>query len=241
MSLAHMASIDLVGFDADDTLWHNEILYTRSQSRFAELLSGYGLDGRAAEELYATEMQNLRHYGYGIKSFALSMIETAIRLTDGRIQAREIQALLDIIRDMLAAPVELLDQAADVVARLARSHTLMLVTKGDLFDQERKIAQSGLSPFFAHVEIVSEKTEDTYRSLLSKHGVEPPRFLMVGNSLRSDIMPVVALGGHAVHIPYHITWEHEAVDSTEDRGMEYVELEHIGLLPAFVDRLCEGV
>jgi putative hydrolase of the HAD superfamily len=229
--------LDLIAFDADDTLWHNEILYARAQERFEELLSSHSLDGRAHEELYATEMQNLGHYGYGIKGFGLSLIETAIKLTAGRVQASEIQQILDLVRDMLEAPVQLLDGAAEVVAALSKSHRLMLITKGDLLDQERKIARSGLAPYFAHVEIVSAKSDGVYRALLDKHRIDPSRFLMVGNSLRSDILPVVALGGHAVHIPYHVTWVHETVVEQAGALAAYGELEHIGLLPQYVAQL----
>jgi putative hydrolase of the HAD superfamily len=232
--------LDLIAFDADDTLWHNESLYKATQDRFEQLLAPYGQDGRAVAELYQTEMQNLATYGYGLKGFALSMIETAIRVTDGRIQGGEILQIIGLVKAMAATPVRLFDGVAEVVAALAASHRLMLITKGDLLDQERKLAQSGLAPHFAHVEIVSDKTEAVYRSLLAQHQIDPRRFLMVGNSLRSDVLPVVALGGHAVHIPYQITWVHEtaAVDHRVSQG--YAELEQIGLLPAYVERLCRS-
>lgn len=232
--------IDLIAFDADDTLWHNEVLYTRTQQRFAELLSPYDQDNRAGEELFATEMQNIPRYGYGIKGFALSMIETAIRLTGGQITGDEVQKLINLAREMMETPVQLLDGVVEVLEALATRQTLMLITKGDLFDQERKLARSGLAPYFAHVEIVSQKTVDVYRTLLAKHGIAPQRFLMVGNSLRSDILPVVKLGGHAVHIPYHVTWEHETVDLPEEMPEGYVELEHIGLLLDLVKQLGLG-
>ena len=231
--------IEMIAFDADDTLWHNEILYARTQDRFQQLLSPYVQDGRVGEELYRTEMRNLRTYGYGIKGFALSMIETAIRLSDGQIQAHQIQGIIHLAREMMEAPVELLDRVENVVATLAASRTLMMITKGDLFDQERKVARSGLVRHFAHVEIVSDKTVDAYRSLLARHQIAAQHFLMVGNSLRSDVLPVVALGGHAVHIPYHITWDHEAVTEQDEVPKRYHELEHIGLLPGLVERLCE--
>lgn len=228
---------DIIAFDADDTLWHNEILYTNVQDRFQELLMTYHLDGRAKEELFLTEMQNLRYYGYGIKGFALSMVETAIRVTGGRIQGREVLAIIDLAKEMVLAPVQLLDHVAEVIPALSASYTLMLVTKGDLFDQERKVAQSGLAPHFAYVEIVSEKSVDVYRTLLKKHRIVPQRFLMVGNSLRSDVLPVIALGGHAVHIPYHTTWQHEMVPERGEAQPGYVELEHIGLLPDFLRQI----
>jgi putative hydrolase of the HAD superfamily len=168
------------------------------------------------------------------------MIETAIRLSEGQIEASEILEIIDLAKGMLSSEVRLLDRAPEVVAELAASYPLMLVTKGDLVDQERKVAQSGLGPYFANVEITSDKSEDFYRALLARHQVAPERFLMVGNSLRSDILPVIALGGHAVHIPYHVTWAHEAVGAHGGATREYAELEDIGLLPMFVQQLCQG-
>jgi putative hydrolase of the HAD superfamily len=188
-------------------------------------------------ELDETELRNLQYYGYGIKSFALSMIETAIELTDGRVPGKEIQAIIDFAKEMLTAPVQLLDQVQEVVSTLSASYQLMLVTKGDLFDQETKIAQSGLANHFTHIEIVSEKKTGTYQGLLAKYEIDPGRFLMVGNSLKSDILPVVEIGGHAVYIPYHTTWIHEAVNDLDQANRAYFELEHIGLLPDLVDSL----
>jgi putative hydrolase of the HAD superfamily len=231
--------LDLIAFDADDTLWHNESLYKATQDRFQELLAPYGQDGRAVTELYETEMQNLRYYGYGLKSFALSMIETAIRVTAGRIGGGEIQQIVGLAKEMIDTPVRLFDGVAEAVSTLAASHRLMLITKGDLLDQERKLAQSGLAPFFAYVEIVTDKTEAVYRSLLAQYQIAPQRFLMVGNSLRSDVLPVVALGGHAVYIPCDITWVHESATVEDHASRKYAELEHIGLLPAFVQELCQ--
>lgn len=235
-----MSPIELIAFDADDTLWHNEHLYKRAEDRLGQLLAPYGVDGRAGEELFATEMRNLSHYGFGLKSFALSMIETAIHLSGGRVQGQEIQRIIDLAKEMIDTPVELLDGVRDVVAALATSHRLMVITKGDLLDQERKLAQSGLAAYFAHVEIVSDKSEDVYRRLLAQYQVASRRFLMVGNSLRSDVLPVVALGGHAVHIPYHTTWAHETMDLPEELPQGYVELPHIGRLPQIVAQLSEG-
>jgi putative hydrolase of the HAD superfamily len=229
--------LDLIAFDADDTLWHNESLYKATQDRFQELLAPYGQDGGAVAELYQTEMQNLRYYGYGLKSFTLSMIETAIRVTEGRIQGGEIQQIIGLAKQMVDTPVRLFEGVAEVVSALAGSYPLMLITKGDLLDQERKLAQSGLAPHFAHVEIVSDKTEAIYRSLLAQHQIAPQRFLMVGNSLRSDVLPVVALGGHAVYIPCEITWAHETASVQGDAAQRYTELAHIGQLPAYVESL----
>ncbi|MFN2186764.1 MAG: HAD family hydrolase [Anaerolineae bacterium] len=229
--------IDVIAFDADDTLWHNESLYSRAQDRFREIVGAYSGDNGALDELYETEMANLPYFGYGIKSFTLSMIETAIRISGGRIGASEIEEILDIAKEMKRAPVSLLHHAEDAVRALSQSHRLMLITKGDLLDQERKIANSGLAAHFDHVEVVTDKTESVYRDLLTRHGIAPERFLMVGNSLRSDILPVVALGGRAVYIPYHLTWAHETVSVHPQEAVAYEELEHIGLLPAFVEQL----
>jgi putative hydrolase of the HAD superfamily len=232
--------IDLIAFDADDTLWHNENLYSHAQERLQELLTPYHSGDGVVDELYRTEMDNLPAFGYGIKSFALSMIETAIRVTAGRIDGPGIQKIIDLAKEMKQAPVQLLEHVAEVIPVLSASHTLMLLTKGDLFDQESKIARSGLACHFMHIEIVSTKTVKVYHSLLSRHRIEPQRFLMVGNSLRSDVLPVVALGGHAVFIPYHVTWAHETVAKPEDSApAPYVQLEHLGLLPAYVEQLCQ--
>ncbi|HSR34561.1 MAG TPA: HAD family hydrolase [Anaerolineae bacterium] len=231
------AAIDVIAFDADDTLWHNESLYTRAQTQFQELLATYNGDDGVAEELYKTEMDNLPTYGYGIKSFALSMIETAIRVTNGQIKGRDVQKIIDLAKEMKRTPVLLLDHVAEVIPALSAHRKLMLITKGDLFDQETKIARSGLAPYFSSVEIVTDKTPEVYQSLLEKHQINPERFLMVGNSLRSDILPVVSLGARAVHIPYQITWAHEVVPIQLVERPGYLELEHIGMLPSLVNRL----
>lgn len=234
------APIDLIALDADDTLWHNETLYSQAQERLAGLLAPY-LDGdQVVKELFETEMGNLAYFGYGIKSFALSMIETAIRVSGGQIGAPDIQHIVNLAKEMQQAPVQLLEHVKDVIPRLAASHSLILITKGDLFDQEAKLARSGLASYFDDVQIVSEKTPEVYRALLRGHGIEPQRFLMVGNSLRSDILPVVRLGAHAVHIPYHLTWAHEVIDVPAWEQDGYVELEHIGLLPEFILQLNQG-
>lgn len=232
--------IDVIAFDADDTLWHSEVLYTRAQEKLRKLLSIYGGDDGALERLYQTEMQNLAYYGYGIKGFTLSMIETAVSLTGGRLRGGDVQQIVDFAKEMIRSPVQLLDHVPDVVAALAASYPLMVITKGDLVDQERKLAQSGLATHFTSVEVVTDKTEDVYRALLEKYQIDPQRFLMVGNSLRSDILPVVALGGRAVHIPYHVTWPYEEVTPRDEDLGRYVELEHFGLLPALVERLGQG-
>jgi putative hydrolase of the HAD superfamily len=233
--------IDVIAFDADDTLWHTECLYVSVQHRYRQLLAKYPVTADVDAALYQTEMRNLPSYGYGIKAFALSMIETAIQLTGGQIQAGDIQIIIDLIREMLTAEVRLIEHAAETIALLSRSHTLMLITKGDLIDQEAKVARSGLAEYFTYVEIVSDKNLAVYQALLSRHNILPARFLMVGNSLRSDILPIIALGGQAVYIPYHLTWAHENdVDPVlANRG--YHQIEHLGQLPILVERLSHAV
>jgi putative hydrolase of the HAD superfamily len=229
--------LDVIAFDADDTLWHNESLYARVQEEFRKLLSRYHSGDGIEQELYQTEMRNLPYYGYGIKSFALSMIETAVEVSGGRIQGSDVQAIIDLTKAMLQAPVQLFEGVPDVIASLTASYRLMLITKGDLLDQEAKLARSGLADSFAHVEIVSDKTPYTYQAILARHKVDPARFLMVGNSLRSDILPVVAIGGQAVYIPYHMTWAHEALADQDQQPAGYFELDDIRRLPRLVERL----
>jgi putative hydrolase of the HAD superfamily len=225
-----VSMIEIVAFDADDTLWHNETLYSITHEKYEELLSAYHERKWIKKKLFETEMRNLRYYGYGIKGFTLSMIETAIELTEGRITGGEIAKILELSRNMLKAPVELLDHAAETIKSASRSYPLMLITKGDLFDQESKIAQSGLSDYFKYIEILTRKTPETYREVLSKYGIKPESFLMVGNSLRSDILPVLEIGSQAVFVPYPLCWEHERVSESELDQMSYHELEHIGQL-----------
>jgi putative hydrolase of the HAD superfamily len=228
---------DVIAFDADDTLWHNETLYRAAEDKFTQLLSRYRHTEVIKEALHATEVRNLQRFGYGIKGFALSMIETAVELSEGRIQGGDIQAIIDFAKEMLDAPVQLFVHVEETIAGLSASHDLMLITKGDLLDQETKIARSGLGGYFTYVEIVSQKTGAVYETLLAKHSIDPERFLMVGNSLKSDILPVVAIGGQAVYIPCDLTWVHEVVgDHDGDEQRRYFELEHIGLLPDLVRR-----
>lgn len=227
----------VVAFDADDTLWHNERLYAATQERFRTLLAHYHSPEWVNERLYQTEMRNLRHFGYGIKAFALSLIETAVELTEGRIAARDIQAIIGWAKEMLEADVELLPHVAETVAGLADAYALMLITKGDLRDQEAKIARSGLAPHFRHVEIVSDKSRAGYEALLRRYGVAPERFLMVGNSLRSDILPVLEIGASAVYVPHHLTWAHEVAEPPPAGRRGFYEIEHLGMLPGLLEQL----
>jgi putative hydrolase of the HAD superfamily len=229
-----------LGFDADDTLWHNEGLFAAAHARFHALLASHHDPATVERALYATELRNLPLYGYGAKGFTLSAIETAIELTAGRVSPRELQELIALGRDILAHPVELLDAVPDVLAGLAAAgHRMILITKGDLQHQERKITESGLAPHFLATEVVSEKDETTYRRVLARHGIAPERFLMVGNSLKSDIAPILGLGGLAAHIPYHLTWEHERLAVPPEAPGRFFTLASLRELPALLTRLAE--
>jgi putative hydrolase of the HAD superfamily len=203
--------IKVLAFDGDDTLWHNESRFNVTQGELRELVRRHVPDADVDGHLFEVEMQNLMLYGYGIKAFTLSMLETAIQLTDGRIPAADLQVILDWGKRMLTAPTELLDGVEEALRSAGERYSLLLITKGDLFDQESKLARSGLGDLFTGVEILSDKTADSYRSVLRRRDIMAGEFVMVGNSLRSDIVPVVAVGGRAVHIPYEVTWHHEHV------------------------------
>ena len=233
-----MATRDLVvGFDADDTLWHNESIFEQTHTRYRALLAQYHDAATVDRTLFATEIRNLELYGYGVKGFTLSAIETAIQLTAGKIRADEIQELIELGRQMLSHPVELLDGAADILARLSARHRLLVITKGDLRDQERKLANSGLSQYFERVEIVSEKDAATYQRILRSHEIAAQQFLMVGNSLKSDILPVLALGGAAAFVPYELTWAHERVVEVPSSNLRFFQLKSLHELPGIVDAL----
>ena len=228
--------IEVIAFDADDTLWYTETLYVMTQARFKQILSPYEINGDIDARLYETEMRNLQTFGYGTKGFTLSMIETAIELTDGRVRGSDIQKIIDAVRAMMRKEIQLLDHVAETIPLLAAERTLMIITKGDLLEQESKIARSGLADHFHYIEIVSHKNEDVYRKLLQKSGVDIGRFLMVGNSMPSDILPILALGAPAAHIPHDVTWAHEQVDvQSEPHG--YYELEHVGQVPRLLEQL----
>ncbi len=232
-----MPAFDLIAFDADDTLWHTERLYVDAQQRFARLLAAYHSPEWINDRLYQTESRNIDHFGYGIKAFALSLIETAVELTEGRVTGAEIQELVGLAKHMLNAPIELLPQVSTVVPALAGQYPMMIITKGDLMDQESKIARSGLSEHFRHVEIVSQKTPERYSALLKKYALEPHRFLMVGNSLRSDILPVLACGANAVYVPYELTWQHEAAHPPEAGQTGYYKIDHLGMLLPLLEQI----
>ena len=226
-------NLTTIGFDADDTLWHNMRFYEQTEARFATLLAEYAEPATLAERLLAAEGRNIRLYGFGIKGFTLSMIETAIEVTDGRVPAAVLRDVLEAGREMLSHPVETLPFARQTLAALAPDYRLILVTKGDLFDQERKIAASGLGDFFAGVEIVSDKTAETYARVFARHGDGPGQALMVGNSLRSDVVPALTAGAWGVHVPHEHEWSIEAAAEPRE-APRYRRIADLGALEALV-------
>lgn len=216
--MTHAASasgIALVGFDADDTLWRSQDHFDAAQAEFERILSAYVDLEDVGQRLYAYEARNIALFGYGVKGMALSMVEAAVDITEARIHASDIRRIVGIAKDLLQHPVELLEGVREAVAAVATHYPVMLITKGDLFHQEAKVRESGLADLFRRIEIVSEKDPPTYARLLQECAVPAQRFLMVGNSLRSDIAPVLALGGWGVHVPYHTTWRHETAAHIE--------------------------
>ncbi len=231
-----MLKFDMIAFDADDTLWHTERLYVRAQDRFAEILTHSCERKWINERLGQIEARNIEHFGYGIKAFTLSMIETAVDITDGRISGNDIKTILDLAREMLSTEVEMLDGVNKAVAQLAHRYPLMVITKGDLLDREIKVAHSGLGKYFQRIEVVSHKTPESYARLLAEHSLEPQRFFMVGNSLRSDILPVLEIGGSAAYVPYEITWQHETA-APPRKHPGFYQLDHLEQLPALLEQL----
>ena len=214
-------NIKVIGFDADDTLWVNETYYREAELEFAKLLSKYETANKIDQELFKVEMNNLDMYGYGIKSFILSMVESALEISNNEISNKSINAILDIGKNMINKPIELLDGVEEVLHTLSKKYRLILATKGDLLDQERKLERSGLIDYFHHIEVLSDKKEGNYSKLLNHLDINPPEFLMIGNSLKSDILPLVNIHAHAIHIPFHTTWAYEQVNDEEANGKEY--------------------
>ncbi|MBD9479216.1 HAD family hydrolase [Pseudoxanthomonas sp. PXM02] len=227
-----MARIRWVGFDGDDTLWKSEDYYRQAEADFEAILGAYVdlADARTHQHLLDVERRNLKIFGYGVKGMTLSMLETAIQLTDERISAHDLHRVIEIGRTTLQHPVDLLPGIRDAVERIAADHEIVLITKGDLFHQEAKIAQSGLADLFHRIEVVSEKDEATYARVLRELDVAPAQFAMVGNSLRSDIEPVLALGGWGVHMPYHVTWALEAEHGVDADAPRLRVVENAGQL-----------
>jgi len=222
-----MKKSKVIGLDADDTLWVNEPYYRETEKEFFKLLNPYVSEKTAFEALFNIEMQNLNQYGYGIKSFTLSMIETAIRVSEGKISQGIISQIINLGKKMIAKPVVLLEGVNEVLSELCDAYKLIIVTKGDLLDQERKLQKSGLSKYFHHIEIMSEKKEENYNALLKHLDINAKEFLMIGNSLKSDILPVLNIGGRAIHIPFHTTWIYEDVKKEHAGNKKYLELKSL--------------
>ena len=205
-------NIKVIAFDADDTLWINEPYFQETEQKFCELLEDYLPQHSVSQELFRTEMQNLSLYGYGIKGFMLSMVETALRVSNKTLNVDIIEKAITFGKELLEKPIEMLDGVEDVLRSLSGKYKLVVATKGDLLDQERKLKKSGIEHHFHHVEIMSDKQEADYKKLIKHLDIPPDQFLMIGNSIKSDVLPVLAIGGHAIHIPYHTTWAHEKVE-----------------------------
>ena len=234
---------EVIAFDGDDTLWHNEAVFAMTHERFRALVGPYAGEAGASaaldDRLFATEMANLKLFGYGVKAFMLSMIETAIAVSSGRIPIDVIEQIIDAGKEMLTHPVELLDgvqQTVEALAARPERRRLMLITKGDLFHQESKLAASGLADHFWRVAVVAEKTPAVYQRVLRDNAVDPASFLMVGDSVRSDVLPVAEIGGSAVHIPFHLSWAHEAAPAVTDHPRVW-NLERIDDLPRLLDAI----
>ncbi|WP_431298164.1 HAD family hydrolase [Tabrizicola sp. BL-A-41-H6] len=228
--------LSTIAFDADDTLWQNETFFRLTQDRFATLLADYADAAHLHDRLLAAERRNIGHYGFGVKGFTLSMIETAIEVTDARVPASVIAELVAAGRDMLEHPIELLPHVRATVTALAQEYRIVLITKGDLLDQERKLAQSGLGDLFDAVEIVSHKTAASYSSIFRRHGTGADQAMMVGNSLKSDVIPALEAGSWGVYIPHGLTWALETADLPVDHH-RFHELTDLSALPTLVARL----
>ncbi|MDY8136183.1 HAD family hydrolase [Aquimarina sp. 2201CG5-10] len=207
-----LSKIKAIAFDADDTLWVNETFFRKAEEEFCELLEDYMPKEEANKLLFEVEMQNLPLYGYGIKPFTLSLIEAAIKVSNGNMKIELVQQLIDKGKEMLDEPIELIDGIDETLRELSKKYRLVMATKGDLLDQERKLIKSGLEKYFHHIEIVSDKTEKQYQKLVNHLDIKVEEFLMIGNSLKSDVLPVLNIGAHAFHIPFHTTWAHEVVN-----------------------------
>ncbi|CAN7230115.1 HAD family hydrolase [Rhizobium sp. LjRoot30] len=228
--------VTAIGFDADDTLWQNEQFYRLTERHFASLLADFADETHISARLLDAEKRNLSHYGFGIKGFTLSMVETAVEVTEGRVPASVIAQILDIGRDLLRHPVESLPHVHETLEALAGRYFLVMITKGDLFDQERKLAQSGLGDYFDAVEIVSDKTAVTYRRIFSKLADGPERAMMVGNSLKSDIVPAIAAGSYGIFVPHELTWVFEHVEPPVE-APRFRQIAHLGELHSIIETI----
>lgn len=221
-------TIRTIGFDADDTLWVNETYFRETEDKFADLLQEFETKNKIDNELFAKEMENLRLYGYGVKGFMLSMLETAIELSSGQVNSQTLSKIIAMGKHMIDQPVEILDGVQETLQYLAPKYRLIVMTKGDLLDQERKLQKSGLSKYFQHVEVLSDKKEKNYSDLLAHLEIDVDEFVMIGNSLKSDVLPLLNIGAKAIHIPFHTTWAHEEVSEKEiDKDHQYLKIERL--------------
>ncbi len=224
---AMLSNIKVIGFDADDTLWDNEPFYRETEDAFCALLKDYLPKEKIIEELFKTEINNLELYGYGVKAFMLSLIETGIRVSRGKVPVSTIDEIIKLGKEQINRPIQLLDNVEMVLEALKSRYKLIVATKGDLLDQERKLNKSNLAQYFHHIEIMSDKKEKNYQELLNHLDIKPEEFLMIGNSIKSDILPVLNLGGFGVFIPYHITWLHEQVDEESIQHPQFLKVKSL--------------
>lgn len=227
-------NIKVIGFDADDTLWDNEPFYRETEHEFCMLLKDFMSEEELNKELFSTEIGNLNLYGYGIKAFTLSLIETAIRITKGKVDANTVESIVNMGKAMLNKPVKLLSNVEDVLKLLHPHYKLIVATKGDLLDQERKLSKSNLAHYFHHIEVMTDKQTSNYVDLLRHLDIKPNQLLMVGNSLKSDVLPVIELGGYGAFVPYFTTWQHEYVDVDSVKNDRLYQLGNISELPALL-------
>jgi putative hydrolase of the HAD superfamily len=231
--MARGQQYDVVGFDADDTLWSSEDAFLAAEAMFAELVAPHAPDGvDVLDSLHAIELDNVPISGYGVKAFALSMLQAAVTATGGRVPSSVLGTIVDHAHEMLMEPVELLPGVPETLAAVGRTHRMVLITKGDLVHQIRKVRTSGLEHHFEHIEVVLEKDATTYRRILDEWSIDPRRFVFVGNSVRSDVLPILEIGGTGIHVPYHVTWGHEVVD---DHDGGFAELVSITDVPAWLE------
>jgi putative hydrolase of the HAD superfamily len=228
------SKIKVIAFDADDTLWVNETYFRDAEKEFAQILSGYETENKIDQELFKTEIKNLAIYGYGIKGFVLSMVECALELSNYQLAQKSLEKILNIGKEMLEKPIELLDGIEEVLQSLQGKYKLVVATKGDLLDQERKLEKSNLLKYFHHIEVMSDKKEKDYQKLIRHLDIQPSEFLMIGNSLKSDVLPLVAIGSSAIHVPFHTTWAHENVPKGSESKTSYVTILNIKQVLAYL-------
>ncbi|PQB07218.1 HAD family hydrolase [Polaribacter filamentus] len=228
------SKIKVIAFDADDTLWVNETYFREAEKEFAQILSGYETQNKIDQELFKTEIKNLAIYGYGIKGFVLSMVECALELSNYQLAQKSLEKILNIGKEMLEKPIELLDGIEEVLQSLQGKYKLVVATKGDLLDQERKLEKSNLLKYFHHIEVMSDKKEKDYQKLIRHLDIHPSEFLMIGNSLKSDVLPLVVIGSSAIHVPFHTTWAHENVPKGRESKTSYVTVLNIKQVLAYL-------